>query len=136
MAVDHPVLGIGLDNFLYRYRGGYMLPEAWEEPDISHPHNWMLDFWLQLGMLGLLSAIALIVWSAVASLRLIQRRSSSLDRAIGAVAIGLLIDTLVHGAVDNSYFLVDAAVVWWITLGIVVARSSRIPPVTASRISA
>jgi O-antigen ligase len=135
MVADHPLLGIGLDNYLYRYRGGYMLPEAWEEPDISHPHNWVLDFWLQLGFLGLLSAIALIAWSGVVSRRLL-RRESPYDRTIGAVAIGLLVETLVHGAVDNSYFLVDAAVIWWMALGVLALRSSRIPEVTASGTSA
>ena len=131
MLADHPVLGIGLDNYLYRYRGAYMLPEAWEEPDISHPHNWMLDFWLQLGALGLMAALALLGWSAVVAGRMLARRASPEDRLIGAAALGLLVDTLVHGAVDYSYFLVDAAVLWWITLGVLAARSSRIAPVTA-----
>ena len=135
MVADHPLLGIGLDNYLYRYRGGYMLPEAWEEPDISHPHNWVLDFWLQLGFVGLLSAIALIAWSGVIGRRLL-RRESPYDRTIGAAVIGLLVEMLVHGAVDNSYFLVDAAVVWWMALGVLALRSSRIPEVTAGGTSA
>jgi len=131
ILADHPALGIGLDNYLYQYRGAYMLPEAWEEPDISHPHDWVLDFWLQLGALGLIAALVMLGWSTVVAGRLLARRASPADRVIGAAAVGLLVDTLVHGAVDNSYFLVDAAVLWWITLGVLAARSSRIAPVTA-----
>ena len=28
-----------LRDFLYAYRGRYLLPEAWQEPSLSHPHN-------------------------------------------------------------------------------------------------
>ena len=38
-----------------------MLPEAWREPNISHPHNWVLDFWIQMGVLGLVAGTALIL---------------------------------------------------------------------------
>ena len=30
---------MGLNNFLYQYRTRYVLPDAWEELDLSHPHN-------------------------------------------------------------------------------------------------
>ena len=39
MALDHPLLGVGPDNFLYAYRTRYVLPSAWEELGLSHPHN-------------------------------------------------------------------------------------------------
>jgi len=32
MIRDHPLFGVGPDNFLYAYRGRYLLPEAWQEP--------------------------------------------------------------------------------------------------------
>jgi hypothetical protein len=37
MITDHPLLGVGLDNFLYQYRTHYVLPTAWEEFNLSHP---------------------------------------------------------------------------------------------------
>src|SRR4029434_1014429 len=48
MVADHPVLGIGFDNFIYLYQQRYILPQAWEEPNLSHPHNWLLNVWLNL----------------------------------------------------------------------------------------
>jgi hypothetical protein len=36
--------------------------------------------------------------------------------ALGAV--GSLIDFLVHGFIDNSYFLPDLAVIFWLTLAV------------------
>jgi O-antigen ligase len=130
MLADHPLLGIGLDNFLYQYRAGYMLPEAGDEPNISHPHNWVLNFWLELGLLGLMSALGLLVWVARTAWRLVREPIEFDDRLVGAAAIGVFVDTLVHGSLDNSYFLVDAAVVWWlfVALLIVVDQRRAVPP--------
>ena len=35
MVFDHPIRGIGLDNFLYYYQHGYGLPSAWQDPNLS-----------------------------------------------------------------------------------------------------
>lgn len=132
MVADHPILGIGLDNYLYEYRGGYMLPEAWQEPNISHPHNWVLDFWLSLGLLGLGAALGLMAWTLAASHRLFRLAPTPTDRVLGAAAAAMLADFVVHGFVDNSYFLVDAASLWWAMLGLLVARSRASSPTLAA----
>ena len=65
MALDHPWLGVGPDNFLYAYRAHYVLPSAWQELNLSHPHNLLLDLWTRLGLLGVLAG----GWALVAALR-------------------------------------------------------------------
>jgi O-antigen ligase len=60
LVVESPLLGIGLDNFLYRYPA-LMPEETVFEPNLSHPHNLILQFWLQLGLLGLL-ALGWLLW--------------------------------------------------------------------------
>ena len=55
MALEHPVLGVGPDNFLYAYRTRYVLPSAWTELNLSHPHNILLDLWTRLGLIGVLA---------------------------------------------------------------------------------
>lgn len=118
MIADHPIRGIGLDNFLYYYQHGYMLPTAWREPDLSHPHNLILDFWLSLGLPGLILLGALLarfvelVWSR-------WRISDSFERGLYAGAAGAVADTVLHGMVDNSFFLPDLAVLFWLVFGIV-----------------
>ena len=49
---DHPITGIGLDQFLYIFRGEYIRPDAIWDRDLSHPHNVILDFWTRLGFVG------------------------------------------------------------------------------------
>ncbi|MEW5717889.1 MAG: O-antigen ligase family protein, partial [Chloroflexota bacterium] len=53
MIRDHPIFGVGLDNFLYEYPK-YIKPDAWREPNLSHPHNIVLDFWARLGIAGVI----------------------------------------------------------------------------------
>ena len=48
MIGDHLVFGVGPDNFIHHYRA-YLRPEAWREPNLSHPHNLLLDAWLSVG---------------------------------------------------------------------------------------
>ena len=125
MLADHPLLGVGLDNYLYLYRSDYILPQAWEEPNISHPHNWVLQFWLELGLLGLLVGFASVVFIARTAHRKFHYPVSPSDRPLAAMCLGNLVVFLVHGSVDNSYFLVDLAVVWWVVIGLL-----ALPPLT------
>ncbi len=127
MIGDHPWIGVGLDNFLYAYRGRYIRPEAWQEPDLSHPHNIVLDFWTRLGLLGLAAGI----WIQVAYWRLairFTRRPKRISMPNGALMTGLIGSmgaTLAHGLVDQSYFLIDLAYAFMLAAGLVALLESR-----------
>ena len=41
-----------------------------------------------------------------------------LGRALAAGLIGSLVATLVHGLIDNSFFLPDLAALWWVQIGL------------------
>ncbi|HUX88886.1 MAG TPA: O-antigen ligase family protein [Chloroflexota bacterium] len=118
MLALHPVRGIGLDNFLYYYQHGYRLPSAWQEPDLSHPHNMIFDFWLSLGLPGLILLGFLIGRFAEAIVEY-WAMSDWFERGVYAGAIGAMIDIVVHGLVDNSFFLPDLAVLFWLMFAIV-----------------
>jgi O-antigen ligase len=119
MIRDHPILGVGLDNFLYHYRTHYVLPTAWEEFNLSHPHNVVFDFWLRLGLPGLI----VFVWLLAAFFRqgwLAYRRLTGGDEQL--LILGLLagmVNVLAHGLVDNAFFLVDLAFAFMLMLAVV-----------------
>ena len=48
---EHPWFGVGPGNFLHAYRTRYILPSAWQEFNLEHPHNVYLDHWTRLGVL-------------------------------------------------------------------------------------
>jgi O-antigen ligase len=115
MIADHPLTGIGMDNFLYAYRSWYVLPSAWEELDLSHPHNLILDAWTRLGLPGLL-VVGGLCYAALHSL-LQELRSAHGDRR--ALLLGLtaaLVAVLAHGMVDHAIFLPDLAFVFALIL--------------------
>jgi O-antigen ligase len=122
MIRDHPITGVGLDNFLYQYPN-YMLAEAWQEPDLSHPHNILLDYWTRLGIAG----VAALVWLETAFFTLALRQYKRLPdgdaRAIILGWIASMAAMLAHGLIDNSYFLVDLAFIFFLTLGWIRAAS-------------
>lgn len=121
MGLDHPVLGVGLDNFLYYYPQ-YILPEARLEPDLSHPHDLVLDFWLRSGILGLaaFAGIQVYFWGRIRSL---ATRSDAWIKWAALALAASMVDFLVHGLIDNSYFLIDLAYMFWFTVALTTVLS-------------
>ena len=116
MVSDHPWFGVGLDNFLYEYRGRYILEAAWRDPNLSHPHNLLLDFATRIGLPGLLAGLWLI---GVLTRMLLQLRARISAEWL-PIVVGLgaaLADMIFHGLVDHSFFLVDLAFTFYLLLG-------------------
>ncbi len=129
MLRDHPVLGVGLDNFTYLYQQVYLRDGGTAEPNLSHPHNWVLHFWLELGLLGLVAFLWLqrTFWRVA-----IRQRGWFVAGAMGAMA-----DTLVHGLIDQSYFLVDLSYLFWLVLLLVACElTSHARPLVHERVEA
>jgi O-antigen ligase len=115
MLREHWPLGVGLDNFLYQYRTRYILPEAWQEPNLNHPHNLILDFGTRLGVGG----IALLICMQVLFWRKVWQVYKGAFDPLLLGLMGNMAIVLSHGLVDNSYFLVDLAFAFFLVLGIV-----------------
>ncbi len=122
MLRDHPITGLGMDQFLYAFRGTYILPDAWEEPTLSHPHNFILDWWIRLGLFGL----AVFVWMQAAFWRSAwrvyqaQRQDGGVPvlLAITVGAMGSMLNILGHGLIDNSVFVNDLSLVFVLLLAL------------------
>lgn len=121
MIRDDPLLGVGLDNFLYHYRTQYVLPTAWKEFNLSHPHNLVFDFWLRLGVSGLV----IVLWLLVSFFRLgaktYGRLTESNERLLALGLMAGMVNLVAHGLVDNAFFLVDLAFTFMLMLALVQA---------------
>ncbi|HLI52437.1 MAG TPA: O-antigen ligase family protein [Thermomicrobiaceae bacterium] len=109
MIRDHPIFGIGPDQFLYQYAPRYIAPQAWSERFTSHPHNLILDIWLRLGIMGLVVAVLYVI----VLLRRV-RRLIALESVVGLAAFAVLLAGTIHGMVDNGYFLPGLALAFWL----------------------
>ncbi len=124
MALDHPWLGVGPDNFLYAYRSRYVLPSAWQELNLSHPHNLILDLGTRLGVLGLVAGF----WAIFGGIARCWRVARNGDAASWPLALGLLgglVAMLAHGLIDNSLFLIDLMALFMLALGIIQRLDQR-----------
>lgn len=118
MLLDHPWLGVGPDNFLYQYRGRYILPSAWQEPHLSHAHNLLLTYATRLGLPGLIAGLWLqgAFWRRGLALRRPLERDR---RALLLGLMGSMAYAAAHGLVDASVFFVDLALSFLMVLGLV-----------------
>lgn len=112
---DQPVLGFGLDQFAQLEPSRYGIPQI-RFLTLAHPHNLLLDVWLQLGLLGLLVVLSLIGWQ-------IWRWWGS-KQALGLVVLAILADLVIHGMLDQTMLGGDMIYLWWSLLLISVWRPS------------
>jgi putative inorganic carbon (hco3(-)) transporter len=131
MLRDHPLLGIGLDQFVYYYSNHFSAhpywitsfngkpTEVWREPDLAHPHNLLLDLWLSMGLAGLLAFATLAAGALRRGVR--HWRAGGADPWRAAVGLGLcgsLAAGLLHGLVDSAYFAPDLALLFWLAVAL------------------
>jgi O-antigen ligase len=134
--------GLGMDQFYYYHNpefGRSLINPALigtSEQYVSHPHNFVLDIWLRMGPLGVL----VFVWLLARFFRRALGQGSGI-RDQGAVVGGTLLDTragllrlgalaamvaaLIHGLVDNFYFLPELAISFWLLLAVVESQEPR-----------
>jgi O-antigen ligase len=113
---DHRLTGIGLDQFLYQ-DPKYGIPNL-RFLTVSHPHDFLLDFWLRLGLWGLAAILATLAAYFLAGVRAYRRYAGTV---LGAVALALLAgmtDFVVHGLLDMAYFYQDLALSFWLWVGL------------------
>lgn len=126
MLQDHPITGLGLDQFLYAYRGEYLLPDAWQEPNLSHPHNILLDWWIRLGIFGVAALlwIQVVFWHNASILVKFYRQNDLVVLAVVIGSMGSMAALLAHGLIDNSVFVQDLCFIFALLLGITAQLSN------------
>ncbi len=126
MVKDHWWKGVGPDNFLYYFRSAYLPRRDYPEPNLSHPHNILLHFWLEFGLLGLfwiLATLWIFLHKVQETLRSLP--SPSMSRALVIAATGGILYGIAHGLVDQSFLLPDLMLLFLWHLGIVASIEER-----------
>src|SRR5690606_28340003 len=92
---------------------------------LQYPHNIILNFWVELGLLGLIAMLYLLIAvfrkSAVAWA---SAQPGFTKTALLGVMITLVI-MVVHGIVDVPYFKNDLAVQFWVVVALAASCSTR-----------
>jgi O-antigen ligase len=113
MLRDHPLFGAGLSGFASRL-GPYW--NATHADRFVDPHNILLNFWSETGILGVVA----FAWLLITGLRVTWRgwRQQSGWRAIQLGVLLALVAVVVHGFVDVPYFKNDLSLEFWTLLGL------------------
>lgn len=118
---SQPMIGSGLAGFSQAY-----LPHlTCDAEPLVYPHMLVLNFWTQLGLLGLAATLGLAMVWLLAGFRLMQQQFW-----LGFGLTSGLLYWLIHGLVDVPFFKNDLSVEWWLlaaltaTAGVVFARIS------------
>ncbi len=121
-----PLLGSGLTG--YKKVSQHLINDQ-ALPEHNFPHNIFLNFWVETGLLGLISLIGLMglyIYRGLKKLPLPNAWGGAGERLeihnqTFALAISLfLITLLVQGLFDNPYFKNDLAVVFWLVLSLAI----------------
>lgn len=105
LLIHHPITGAGLAGFPDLY-AQYKLDRHVEL--LLYPHNLMLDFWVELGLLGVIWLLCVLVRFFC---QLLQHKSLA-----GITVMSAMFAILVYGLVDVPYFKNDLAVLFWLWL--------------------
>ena len=115
---ESPILGAGL----YGFRSAYLeIRESENDEILNYPHNFFLNFWIETGLLGLLSILAILIWAFQFGKK-IYTEKKDIQPLILAVFAGFVV-ILVHGQVDAPFFKNDLAILFWFLLALLPAIS-------------
>lgn len=108
MIKDSPILGQGIHGFNYNW------DTFNSDPNLEHynfPHNFILNTWVDLGLLGLISWLTIVGFGLWYGFK---------NRA-KPYAFGLLLfltALLAHGLIDIPYFKNDLAMIFWLIVAL------------------
>jgi putative inorganic carbon (hco3(-)) transporter len=108
MIADSPILGQGINGFNYNW------DKFNTDPNLDHynfPHNFILNTWVDLGLLGLVSWLVIVGWGIWHGFK-----NRSAPYAVGLALF--LIALLAHGLIDIPFFKNDLAMIFWLIFAI------------------
>lgn len=124
MFLERPVYGNGLSGFQPALKAMPKHPEL-----VMHPHNFFLNFWTEVGLLGLLAIVWVVARFFVLGSRVYKGFRKIKDITGKALSVGvmaMMVALLTHSMVDTQYFKNDLAILFMATIGlmVVLGRSS------------
>lgn len=110
--------GLGLGQFYFYHNpefGRSIMPAALigtSEQYAAHPHNLLLDAWLNLGPIGVVALIGIIghaLWSGI---------RGGWQLSLPLIAAITLMSCVIHGSIDQFFFVSDLVLFFWALVSI------------------
>jgi O-antigen ligase len=101
---NHPLVGVGIGNFSLRAS--------------RFTHNSYLQIWAEMGLLGLISWLGIIVIFFREGIKRLKREK--VGYPLGFFVAGL--SFILHNLVDFTFFIPQVSFLWWIICGCILSR--------------
>lgn len=109
MLQQKPLLGAGLSG--YQDAVAPFHKKSYIEIYL-YPHNIFLNFWSEIGLLGMLAFLGIIIW--------FYKTGFAHQQNTHIIFMGGMTVLLIHGLVDVPYFKNDLAILFWLMVGFLV----------------
>lgn len=81
---------------------------------LIYPHNIILNFWLELGLLGLIG----FIWLIISFFKKGLEKLTVNDQLLIVGIMAAMVTIIVHGLIDVPYFKNDLAVLFWVIISL------------------
>ncbi len=122
MLKDHPIFGAGLGGYPRVFKPYH---KATAIEIFQYPHNILLNFWSETGILGVIVfgwILVTWVWFCRGAVSAPGSKGGETPPLQWIIPLALLI----HGLVDVPYFKNDLAIIFWILVFLTSIKSSRL----------
>ncbi len=117
---DRPILGAGLASYAERVAPYHTTVNGEGIEIFHHPHNIFLTMWVNLGLLGLVGFVWILVWFYKSAINYSRLHTEPPD-LVGVATVSLspyllasMTTLLVTGLVDSPYIKNDLAMFFWL----------------------
>jgi len=117
---DRPILGAGLTSYTKRAVPYHKQVNGENIEIFHHPHNIFLTIWVNLGILGLIGFLLILVWFYKTGITLLQCNNVTIFLLSSMTVL------LVTGLVDSPYIKNDLALFFWLLVALMYTEANTV----------
>ena len=123
MFKSSPWIGLGLGTFMFNFER--FVPKTYRFGP-AYAHNCYLQILSELGLIGLVSFLAILVLFFYSGVKILYKRQETFSWYILLASLAALLGYCVQMAVDTTFYSLDLGLLFWILLGLGVAAMNNI----------
>jgi len=117
MVRDHPVFGVGIGSFYWLLRIYLNFPP--ESPIYDNAHNYFLQIWAELGTVGLVSFLLILVIILGRGIKLLIRVKDRYGRFVTLGLVSGIVGFLLSHLTSHALVLLEMQFIFWSYVAII-----------------